>query len=42
MVDKNLIIKSLGSHFIFSSLIKDKEMQEKLLEKFKLCHINKG
>lgn len=41
-IDKNLILKSLGSHFIFSNLIKDKVMQENLIDKFKLCRINKG
>ena len=42
LVDKNLISKSLGSHFIFSNLIKDKVMLELLLDKFKLCRVNKG
>jgi len=37
-----LILKSLGSHFVFSTLIKDKIMQDLLLEKFKLCRVNKG
>ena len=42
MVDKNLILKSLGSHFTFSALIKDKDIQDILLDQFKLCRVNKG
>ena len=42
IIDKSLIAKSLASHFIFSSLIKDRAMQELLLDKFKLCRVNKN
>ena len=35
-------MKSLGSHFTFSALIKDKAMQEHLIDKFRLCRVNKG
>lgn len=42
LVDKTLILKSLASHFTFSSLIKDKSMQDHLLDNFRLCKIAKG
>ena len=35
-------MKSLKTHFTFSSLIEDKEIKELLLEKFKLCKVNEG
>lgn len=38
--DKSLILKSLRTHFTFSSLIENKEIKELLLEKFKLCKVN--
>ena len=40
--DKALILKSLKTHFTFSSLIENKEIKELLLEKFKLCKVNEG
>ncbi len=42
LIDKTLILKSLSRHFTFSSLMKDKDIQEILLDQFKLCRINKG
>lgn len=42
VIDRALILKSLSSHFTFSTLIHDKDMQELLLEKFMLCRVNKG
>jgi hypothetical protein len=38
--DKALILKSLKTHFTFSTLIEDKEIKEILLDKFKLCKVN--
>ena len=40
--DKFCILKSLKTHFTFSSLIEDKEIKDLLLEKFKLCKVNEG
>ena len=40
--DKFCILKSLKTHFTFSSLIEDKEIKELLLDKFKLCKVNEG
>jgi cGMP-dependent protein kinase 1 len=40
--DKALILKSLKTHFTFSSLIEDKEIKDILLDKFKLCKVNEG
>lgn len=40
--DKYCILKSLKTHFTFSSLIEDKEIKEILLDKFRLCKVNEG
>jgi len=40
--DKALILKSLKTHFTFSTLIEDKEIKDLLLEKFRLCKVNEG
>lgn len=40
--DKEAILKSLKSHFTFSALIEDREIKETLLEKFRLCRVDKG
>jgi hypothetical protein len=37
--DKAIILKSLKSHFAFSSLIEDAVLKDMLLEKFKLCKV---
>ena len=40
--DKHCILKSLKTHFTFSSLIEDKEIKEILLDKFRLCKVKEG
>ena len=41
-LDKELILKSLSGHFIFSSLIEDKSVHDMLLDKFQLCKVNES
>lgn len=40
--DIAFIEKSLQNHFTFSALIADRTLQEQLIEKFKLCKVEKG
>lgn len=38
-LDKNLISKSLATHFAFSALVEDKQLKDLLIDQFKLCRV---
>lgn len=41
-IDKNLLGKSLSSHFAFSSLVADKAIRDTLIEQFKFGRLGEG